>query len=89
MRRPRLPTHLSPDKLNHGEPLFEAERDRSLPPPYSFDRDSNTIRLPQEVEAHFQQLARTGRKIQAIRQVTHLTGAGLRVVKDYVDSLIP
>jgi hypothetical protein len=71
------------------ETLFEAERDQSIPPAYPFDRDHNTIRLPQEIEAHLQQLARTGHKIEAVKQVTKLTGAGLRVAKDYVDSLIP
>jgi hypothetical protein len=71
------------------ESLFEAERDTSIPPPFPFDRDRNTIRLPQEIEAHLQQLARTGQKVEAIKQVTKLTGAGLRLAKDYVDGLIP
>ena len=70
------------------ETLFEAERDQSIPPPYPFDRDLNTIRLPREIEAHLQHLARTGHRIEAVKQVTKLTGAGLRVAKDYVDSLI-
>lgn len=71
------------------ETLFEAERDKSFPPPYPCDSDLNTIRLPREIEAHLQQLARTGHKIEAVKQVTKLTGAGLRLAKDYVDSLIP
>ena len=70
------------------ETLFEAERDTSVPPPYPFDSDRNTIRLPREIEAHLQQLARTGHKVETVKQVTKLTGAGLRVAKDYVDSLI-
>jgi hypothetical protein len=70
------------------ETLFEAERDKSIPPPYPFDKNFNMIRLPKEVEEHLRQLARTGHKIEAVRQVTKLTGAGLRVAKDYVDSLI-
>ncbi len=71
------------------ETLFEAERDKSIPPLYPFDRNLNTIRLPREIEAHLQHLARTGNKIEAVKQVTKLTGAGLRIAKDYVDSLIP
>jgi hypothetical protein len=73
------------DKL---ETLFELERDKSKPPPYPFDRNFNTIHLPQEVEDQLRQLARSGRKIEAIKQVTQLTGAGLRLAKDYVDGLI-
>lgn len=71
------------------ETLFEAERDKSIPPLYPFDKNLNTIRLPREIEAHLQHLARTGNKIEAVKQVTKLTGAGLRIAKDYVDSLIP
>jgi hypothetical protein len=71
------------------ETLFETERDKSIPPPYPFDQVHNTIRLPQEIEAQLQQLARTGHKVEAIKQVTQLTGAGLRVAKDYVDGLVP
>ena len=70
------------------ETLFEAERDKSIPPPYPYDSDLNAIRLPKEVEDHLRQLARTGHKIEAVKQVTKLTGAGLRMAKDYVDSLI-
>lgn len=55
--------------------------------PVCLSKDSSTIRLPQEIEAHLQQLARSGQKIEAIKQVTKLTGAGLRVAKDYVDGL--
>jgi hypothetical protein len=71
------------------EELFEVERDRSTPPPYPFDTKRNLIHLPQEVEDHLRQLARSGQKVKAVQQVTKLTGAGLRVSKDYVDSLIP
>lgn len=73
------------DKL---EELFEAERDRSTPPPYPFDPKRNLIRLPKEIEDDLRQLVQNGQKIKAIQQVTKLTGAGLRVSKDYVDSLI-
>jgi hypothetical protein len=71
------------------ETLFEAERDKSISSPYPFNRDHNTIHLPQEIEAHLQQLARTGHKIEVVKQVTKLTGAGLRLAKDYVDNLMP
>lgn len=73
------------DKL---EIFFEAERDKSIPPPYPFDEDRNLIHLPKEVEDHLRLLAHTGKKIEAVKQVTRLTGAGLRVAKDYVDGLV-
>ncbi|MCB0179696.1 MAG: hypothetical protein KDI62_15800 [Anaerolineae bacterium] len=91
---PFVERHIKPRRnplpfLDKLETLFEAERDKSIPPPYPFDKATNTIRLPRKIEVHLQRLARTGQGIEAVKQVTHLTGAGLRVAKDYVDSLIP
>jgi ribosomal protein L7/L12 len=40
------------------------------------------------VEDHLRELVRTGQKIEAVKQVTRLTGASLRVAKDYVDGLV-
>jgi len=34
-------------------------------------------------------LVLTGQGVEAVKRVTELTGAGLRVSKDYVDSLAP
>ena len=69
------------------EQWFEVERDTSMPPPFPFDATTDTIRLPQDVETHLKRLVRTNNKIEAVKQVTKLTGAGLRLAKDYVDSL--
>jgi hypothetical protein len=69
------------------EALFEAERDTSVKPLFPLDPDLNIIRLPATVVDDLRQLARSGKKIEAVQQVTKLTGAGLRVSKDYVDSL--
>jgi ribosomal protein L7/L12 len=33
-------------------------------------------------------LIQTGKKVEAVKRVTELTGAGLRISKDYVDSLV-
>ena len=74
--------------LDRLETLFEAERDKSSPPPYPFDANRNLIHLPIEVENHLRQLVRNGQPIEAVRQVTRLTGAGLRMAKDYVDGLV-
>jgi hypothetical protein len=48
---------------------------------------TKAITLPKEVERQLRRLVADGNKVEAVRQVTRLTGAGLRVSKDYVDSL--
>lgn len=62
--------------------------DKSSPPPYPFDPNRNVIRLPKEVVDDLRRLIRTGQKIEVVKQVAKLTGAGLRVAKDYVDGLV-
>lgn len=74
--------------LDQLETPFEAERDKSSPPPYPFDPNRNVIRLPKEVVDDLRRLIRTGQKIEAVKQVAKLTGAGLRVAKDYADRLV-
>ena len=69
------------------EAMFEKERKQSITPPFPFDKEQNIIRLPPEVERHLQKLVRSGNKKEAMEQVTKLTGAGLRLAKDYVDGL--
>jgi hypothetical protein len=73
------------DKL---EKLFELHRKPNPAPPYPYDEKQNLIRIPEEIEQQLRKLVQSGEKVEAIRQVTILTGAGLRVSKDYVDSLI-
>ena len=74
--------------LDELEVLFEAERDRSIPPLYPFDPKRNLIRIPKGVEDRLRQLAQNGEKIEAVKQITRLTGASLRVSKDYIDNLL-
>jgi hypothetical protein len=73
------------DKL---EQLFELHREPNPAPPYPYNEKQNLIRIPEEIEQQLRKLVHSGQKVEAIRQVTKLTGAGLRVSKDYVDSLI-
>ena len=68
------------------EQLFRVARPK-IPAPYPYDRQSNTIRLPREIERELRRLVATGNKVEAIKRVTQLTGAGLRESKDYVDAL--
>lgn len=54
---------------------------------YPYDKRTRAIALPKEVERQLRRLVADDNKVEAIRQVTRLTGAGLRASKDYVDSL--
>lgn len=56
-------------------------------PPYPYDTETNQIKLPLHIVRELKQLCQQGEKIQAVKRVTKLTGAGLRVSKDYVDGL--
>jgi ribosomal protein L7/L12 len=56
-------------------------------PPYPYNKRTDTIALPPEIEKELRQLVLSGNKIEAMRRVLKLTGAGLRVSKDYLDSL--
>lgn len=68
------------------EQMFEQEREKVVPL-YPYDTNSNTIKLPGEVKAELIKLLRAGKKVEAVQKVTRLTGAGLRLAKDYVDDL--
>ncbi len=61
---------------------------KPVTPLYPFDPKTDTIHLPPDVEHELQLLALAGNKVEAVKRVTQLTGAGLRVSKDYVDNLI-
>ena len=66
--------------------FFQLTRKKSTPP-FPYNKKTNMIILPSEVEKELRRLISTGNKVEAIKRVTKLTGAGLRVSKDYVDSL--
>ena len=55
---------------------------------YPINKKTNTISLPKNIEAELRTLVVEGNKVKAVKQVTELTGAGLRVSKDYVDGLV-
>ena len=69
------------------EKAFDLTR-KKVTPPYPYDKRTNTIRLPPDVEHELFHLAASGDKIEAVKRVTRLTGAGLRLSKDYVDALL-
>jgi len=65
---------------------FERVRKKTIPP-FPYDSKTNAIVLPYEIESELRYLVLTGQKVEAVKRVTQLTSAGLRVSKDYVDSL--
>jgi ribosomal protein L7/L12 len=68
------------------EELFEKTR-KPVVPLYPYDEQTRTITLPAKIEKELRQLVLNGDKPEAIKRVTQLTEVGLRVSKDYVDSL--
>jgi ribosomal protein L7/L12 len=60
---------------------------KKVVPLYPYDKRTKVITLPKEVERQLRRLVADGNKVEAVRQVIRLTGAGLRLSKDYVDSL--
>ena len=72
--------------LSSLDKTFEKIR-KPVVPLYPYDERTDTITLPEKVEKELRQLVLAGNKVEAIKRVTKLTGAGLRVSKDYVDRL--
>ncbi len=68
------------------EELYEKERQKILPL-YPYNKKTGKIELPQAVIADLKFLLLVGNKPTAVKRVAELTGAGLRVSKDYVDHL--
>ena len=56
-------------------------------PPYPYDPVTGTILLPDPIKEELRRLIARGDKIGAMKRVLELTGAGLKISKDYVDGL--
>ncbi|MCI0477124.1 MAG: hypothetical protein L0Y55_12815 [Anaerolineales bacterium] len=52
-----------------------------------YDARTQTINLPPEIQNEIRRLIATGNKIEAVKRVLELTGAGLYISKQYVDNL--
>ncbi|MEP7288557.1 MAG: hypothetical protein ABI947_22625 [Chloroflexota bacterium] len=61
--------------------------DKQSKPPYPYNQRIGTITLPPEVDQEIRELVKSGKKVEAVQRVLHLTGAGLKISKDYVDNL--
>ncbi len=56
-------------------------------PPYPYDPVTGTILLPDPIKEELRRMIARGEKIEAMKRVLELTGAGLKISKDYVDGL--
>ena len=61
---------------------------KPVTPHYPYDPRTNKIRLPPDIADELRVLIQTGKKVEAVKRVTELTGAGLRVSKYFVDGLV-
>jgi len=80
------PKRAEPPILAMLEEAFAKFR-KKVKPRFPYDAKTKAIRLPPTIEEELRHLILTGKKVEAFRLVTELTGAGLRVSKDYVDHL--
>ena len=67
------------------ELLFKLRRNKPMPL-YPYDKKIKKITLPNKDKKEIYQLVKIGDKPNAVKKVAELTGASLRVSKDYVDS---
>ena len=82
----RLPRPVLQARLVVLEKVFALRRNKAVYP-FPYDRHTHTISLPAQIEREVRRLVSTGKKVEAMQRVISLTGAGLRVSKDYVDTL--
>jgi ribosomal protein L7/L12 len=68
------------------EDLYEKER-KKIAPLYPVSKKAGKIELPEDVIADLKYLLLVGNKPAAVKRVCELTGVGLRMSKDFVDSL--
>lgn len=76
-----------PPILKALDELYEKHR-KKVKPLYPYDKKTNTIHLPDDIVVDLKFLILAGNKIEALKRVAELTGAGLRLSKDYVDGLM-
>jgi len=64
---------------------FEIKRPAPL---FPYDKRTDTISLPAEIEKEVKNIALTKSVPLAMKRVMNLTGAGLKVSKNYIDNLL-
>ena len=82
-----MPKKSEPPILKTLADFYEQERPK-IKPAYPYNRKTDKILLPDEIVADLKFLLLAGNKVAAIRRVEDLTGAGLRISKDFVDAIL-
>ena len=81
-----MPKKSEPPILHALEKLYEKER-KKVTPLYPVNKKTGKIELPEDIIADLKFFLLVGNKPAAVKRVCELTGVGLRVSKDFVDSL--
>ena len=81
-----MPKKSEPPILKALEELYEKNR-KQITPLYPVNKKTGKIELPEDVIADLKFFVLVGNKPAAVKRVAELTGAGLRLSKDFVDSL--
>jgi len=82
-----MPKKTEPPILKTLAELYQQERPK-IKPAYPYNQKTDEIHLPDEIVADLKILLLAGNKVAAVQRVAELTGAGLRMSKDFVDDLI-
>lgn len=81
-----MPKKFEPPILKVLDDLYQKTR-KKVTPLYPVNKKTGKIELPDEVIADLKFFLLVGNKPAAVKRVCELTGVGLRVSKDFVDSL--
>ena len=81
-----MPKKSEPLILQVIEKLYEKQR-RKIVPVYPINKKTDKIELPEEIIADLKFFLLVGNKAAAVKRVVELTGATLRMSKDFVDGL--
>ena len=81
-----MPKKPEPPILKALDNLYEKTR-KKVTPLYPVDKKTGKIELPDNVIADLKFFLLVGNNRAAVKRVCELTGVGLRVSKDFVDSL--
>jgi ribosomal protein L7/L12 len=81
-----MPKKSDPSILKVLDDLYEKTR-KKVVPLYPVNKKTGKIELPDDIVADLKFLMLVGRKPEALKRVAELTGAGLRISKDYIDGL--
>lgn len=69
------------------EKLYEWRRPK-IKANYPYNRETDTVHLPPEIIAELKEFLEAGEKPNALKRVAELTGASLRISKDFADDLL-